>query len=209
MRWTYAIKNKLIAATLLSIVLLVVLLNNLQERNNSRKLQDDFVSLFEDRLLVEQYILQLSAYMHQIIQTTAYEHSDSTFRAQHINELVTKMDTLTILYKATKLTTQEEIEFNQLKKTIAEIKHQSIAFNEQECKLLAQDALTSLTALSDIQISEGKNLKNHSERIFNAGFFTSKFEMAMLIIVAVLILALIFSSRTLRTYSTNQTQQLN
>jgi hypothetical protein len=209
MRWTYAIKNKLIAATLLSIVLLVVLLNNLQERNNSRKLQDDFVSMFEDRLLVEQYILQLSEYMHQIIHTTAYEHSDATYRAKQINLLVTKMDTLTILYNATKLTKQEEIEFNQLKKTISGIKQQSLVYDKQVCNRLAQDALTSLTALSDIQISEGKNLKNHSERIFNAGFFTSKFEMAMLIIVAVLILALIFSSRTLRSYSTNQTQQLN
>jgi hypothetical protein len=209
MRWTYAIKNKMIAAALLSAVLVLVLLNNLMERNNSRMLQHDLESMFEDRLMVEQYILQLSAYVHQIIQTTTYEHSDADYRSGQLQELVAKMDTLTILYNATKLTKQEAIEFSHLKKTISGIKAQSQSYDEQACQQLAQEALASLSALSDIQIAEGHNLKNHSNRIFNAGFFSSKFEMALIIIVALLILALIFSSQTLYPYHSRQTQHLN
>ncbi len=209
MRWTYSIQNKMAAAALLGVVLVVMIGNNLAERSNSKKLQKDFISMYEDRLVVESYILQLSEHLHRVIHLIDQSQGQEPLTAADAKLWQEQIDELTCLYGATHLTMEEEAEFGRLKETLAEIAHCAVRQDWGKCKNTAEAALHSLTALSDIQVAEGASIKNRSVKIFNTGIFTSQFEMAVLIVVALLILALIFSSRSLRTLTREQHHHMN
>jgi hypothetical protein len=60
MKWIYRIQQKLPIAFLLAIILAGVFIKNMVERNSVSDLGDSFASVYEDRLLVESYIYQLS-----------------------------------------------------------------------------------------------------------------------------------------------------
>ncbi len=197
MKWTYGIQHKMAAAALLAVVLLAVMSNNLSERNLSRKLRTEFISMYEDRLVVEGYILEMSELMHRIAGVAGNSDAALPYIQAEINAPMARLDELAELYAATKLTAEEEKEFNNLRLILANISRHALAGDLPGCKTAAAEALNSLNALSDIQIAEGAGIKNRSIKIFNSGLSTSQFEMALLIIVAVLIQALIFSSQTL------------
>lgn len=59
MKWTYSIKNKMTAATLLFAVITIVFINNLVERWNSEKINATITTIFDDRFMVESYIFNI------------------------------------------------------------------------------------------------------------------------------------------------------
>lgn len=195
MKWTYSIKNKLAAAILLGVVLGLVMLNNLDERNNSARLQKAFTSLYEDRLVVEGYILTMSEELHDIItisETTAF--GAETDKQARLSDIISDIHQVNTAYAKTQLTENEEMEFNSYKKTIHQLETEINAFRFEDGKSLAEGALASLRTLSKIQLQEAQRVKKNSDSIFNYEISSSQFEMAILIIIAVIIQALVFSS---------------
>ncbi len=62
MKWIYHIKQKMQVAFLLGIIIFVVFGNHVMESRNVTELSGSFSSVYEDRLLVESYIYNLTSH---------------------------------------------------------------------------------------------------------------------------------------------------
>jgi transcriptional regulator of acetoin/glycerol metabolism len=193
MKWAYSIKNKLTASVLLAVVLGLVLLNNLDERHNSDRLRLAIATMYEDRLVVEGYIFDLSEEVHSI-QAAIDDVECSIERDVMIAESLSEIKSLNTAYAKTTLTPAEEAEFNLFIASITNLESSIDDENFQESKRLSKESLALLYNLSDIQLDEANRVKQGSEHILNYGKTSSQFEMAVLIVIAIVLQIIVFAS---------------
>jgi hypothetical protein len=206
MKWTYSIPRKTITALLLAGVLVLVLVNNLRERSNSAELKTAFESIYQDRLMVESYILRLSEELHQIqemLKNPAEGQSD-IFR-----EKLSKIEQINLLYLNTHLTESEEIHFEHFEKMTWELNRALQAGETTVVHTKIEEALKDLRLLSEIQISEGQSLLTQSQQLFKASSISSQFEICLVIILGLMVQGILFASKTLQNRNTFSTEHLN
>jgi len=199
MKWLYSIRHKFRFALLLAFVITLVVWNNIQEKNRLEILGQSFSSVYEDRLLVESYIYRLSEHIHhkQLLTGRIIRNSEQVapgaFEAHHtpVRELLRN-------YEKTRLTEQEEALFSSFKSRMealflleAEYAHTGNRQLYAAMELELAEASMLLDKLSDIQVTEGKNLAETSRRMVMSGASSSRFEMALVIVIALIILALL------------------
>jgi hypothetical protein len=218
MKWIYRIQQKLPIAFLLAIILAGVFIKNMVERNNVSDLGDSFASVYEDRLLVESYIYQLSdrLYKKKLIVGHCGEsknpeevHTELKAHNAAIHILVTN-------YEKTKLTEAEVVSFQSLKSTLSEIEIIEAEFLKPNTEILSQasferefrKASGNLNQLSNIQLAEGKILADQSKKIVAGSSILTQFELGMIIIIGLIIQALVLASNSI-TAKTDQKHQLN
>ena len=66
MKWIYGIKNKLTASIVLLALCLLVLLSNYLDRLHTENVKNSISTMYEDRLIVEEYILKMTQNTYQI-----------------------------------------------------------------------------------------------------------------------------------------------
>lgn len=196
MKWTYSIKNKLTAAALLAVVLGLVFINNIDERNNSDKLRKAFTTIYEDRMVVEGYIFDLSESIHAIQNTI--DEQKGTHHKKRFNEQIAEIKAINDLYAKTTLTEKEETEFILFTNAVKEMENSLNNNDFEEMNRLSNESLGILYGLSKIQLAEANRVKTISEGILNYGKSSSQFEMALLIVIAIIIQGLVFASPRLR-----------
>lgn len=206
MKWTYHIPNKLATALMLMGVLLLVFFNNLKERSNSTKLETAFESIYEDRLMAESYILRYSANLHQIQDLLK---NPSSLSQVNLKEKLTEIQEINLLYLDTELTKTEEAYFGHFEKLTGEL---SKALSEGKLEIATakiRDAHKDLHALSEIQVTEAQVLLTQTRRIFSAGSASSQFEIGVIIIIALMVQAILFASKSLQGAKTIPKEGLN
>jgi hypothetical protein len=219
MKWIYSIQERGKAAVILTVVIALVSVVTLMEKSNVSELGTSFSSVYEDRLVVESYIYKFSDYLYQkkLVIDDCHSAQQATMMSKKItlhNAAIQKMITA---YEQTKLTEAEAKYFADFKKNISEIvalennmlvrsnnfeRHRS-DFNQEVDK-----ALSNLDELSSIQLSEGKALNENSKRIMAGSEILTQFELVVLIIIAVIIQMLIFTSNSFRS-KISQNSNLN
>lgn len=222
MKWTYSIKGKTTAALLLAAVFGIIMLTNLVERRRFQELERSFSSIYEDRLMAESYLFHLYENLKkkQDLLQLAEERGMSRSILDQLGAFRADRSQLVAKYTQTYLTEEEKIQFDKLKallgrvdqlegeisrlQLVADIPASLIHTHED----VTARAFSTLSALSDIQTTEGEALRNKSKTIIMGSVSTSHFEMAILIIVGLIIQGLIFSSRTLLA-GENQRHRLN
>ncbi|MGH2624591.1 MAG: MCP four helix bundle domain-containing protein, partial [Sphingobacterium sp.] len=152
--WTFAIKQKMTAAALLFAVTVLVILTNLREQRSTERISASVTSLYEDRLVVAQYILQLSKQIDGIIATLEKEEDEITTK---INNYLIKIKDLNALYEKTTLTEVEKINFERFKELCQAITLNNRNGNHSSVLQTATEAGDTLQTLSNIQVEEGKN----------------------------------------------------
>jgi hypothetical protein len=211
MKWMYSIRQKSTAALLLGLVMAAVLLNNFVERDTIEKLNSSFSAMYEDRLLAESYIYQFAELLHEKrhIMDNFSSLEDSEILPEALNAQNDELDYFMELYDETKLTLEEEIVYNKFKATLADLKSIERKFflaskNLDEYntnKILLTKKIKSshglLSDLSAIQIDEGKRMNEASRNIVHGTIISSRFELAVILVIALLIQALIFTSKSL------------
>lgn len=211
MKWTYGIKNKATAAILLTIILGLTMLTNLLERKRFRQLEASFASIYEDRLLAENYLFHLYENLRQkqdLFEMAANGGICHTIKSE-LNSYRDQRSGLIEKYTKTYLTHEEDGKFTDLKQALARIDklEEDISLLESQAQIpqdlirlhdeITTEAFTTLSALSDIQTAEGELLRNQSKKIILGSVSISQFEMTILIVIAIVIQGLIFSSSTL------------
>lgn len=213
MKWTYGIRQKATASVLLALVLGLVMLNNLVERNQIRRLDKSFSSMYEDRLLAESYLFQLYDQLQQkneLFQSSLQgKHPD--VRQFDFNQHQQKLNAVLEKFEKTQLTKEEADKYQRFKTILAnmsaidaQVMAQAAQHGQIQANLIEtseasiEKAFAVLTELSEIQTSEGQVLRSQSKRIMLGNISSSYFEMAILVIIALLIQALVFSSKTLQ-----------
>lgn len=204
MKWTYSIPEKFKASLLLTGVIVIILFNNLSERTNSRQLKSAFESIYEDRLMAESYILELSEELHDI--QSRLENQDYLAPTQ-VAESIQKLDQISLQYLDTKLTEEEQAHFEKFETLTLDIKAGLKQRKNVENQILA--AFTELKTLSKIQVKEAQILMGQTGRIFSSGAMSSQLEIAMLIVAALFVQAIMFASKSLHAKEKNGAHLLN
>ena len=207
MKWTYSLKNKITAALLLALVIIVTLLNNLVERHDFRELNASFASIYEDRMLVESYIFRI----YENLQKREKLINDKNMSVDVVTELKSariEREVLIQKYETTYLTEEEQVQFEKLKefnRNINTLENSLLAKPyDDRTNLIDQNrdltsaAFETLSKLSSIQTSEAQSIRKHSEKIISGNISFSQLEMGVLIVIGLIIQALIFSSKSLK-----------
>lgn len=214
MKWFYAIKEKLKIAIALTFVLILVLVTNTINKYHFTEIKESFTSVYEDRLMVENYIYKLSTELNAK-QLRLYSGNETEYEKQHvsnhrINELIED-------FKDTKLTEEESevlhafaVNIDYLKEL--ELKLSKLDEQKSEKGVIKQELVmhftelqNQLSRLSEIQMEEGKKLVNNSKGIVATNYSYSRLEIIVVIIMGLIIQALIFASKSVKpTFVQNQ-----
>jgi hypothetical protein len=197
MKWTYSIQNKMAASGALLMLCMLVLFSNYMDRDHTTNVKNSISTLYEDRLVVEDYILKMTIDIYQIKQALhlAGQHDEPS--ADQITALLSHIDGLSKAYQKTKFTKTEDVTFAELLKTLNEFK--SLSSQSDPDKLtLANQALVLLNELSAIQLEESKLIMKQAEYLYRSGKAASQFAFGITILILVVLQALVFASKTLR-----------
>lgn len=209
MNWIYNIKSKMTAALLLFTVLGVVIVINFSDRSNSTKINKAISSIYEDRLVVGNYIFQDAQYFQKITHIVENPSYNISEKQENIAALLAKISDLNTLYSKTKLTEEEKLNFDRFTNLCKEIAQASSAGSLHRVKEQSGEAVAILHNLSSIQISEAKLEMESANSLYNFSTLSSHFEIAILVIIALLIQALIFSSKAMNSIKAPKQFNLN
>lgn len=208
MKWTYSIQQKTTAAVLLAAIFAVIFIVNRLENNKINELGESMNSVYEDRLMVENYIFRLSGLLYEkkilLDQCVGMEQGEEYFR--YLRDQNTAIALLVEDYDRTQLTEQEATLFNDFKNQLLVIQNQESRFlnsDDGNNEVLAsslnasfQNANVLLMGLSNVQINVGKSVNERSKELVAGSTILTRFELGMLVIIGILIHALIFTSRS-------------
>ncbi len=204
MKWIYKIEPKFKTALALTIVVVLVLGTNMVNQTHFSKLQQSFASVYEDRLLVENYIYKLSHALNKkrlALYNSAFEDSNT------VKTTNDSIQSLIIAYQQTKLTKEEAKLFNDFIHDNALLQHHENQYfksnlkNADSLRLIVNNhhekLAEILNGLSDIQLEEGKNLIADSDTIIASNSLYSHLEIILIIVIGLIIQALLFASKSL------------
>ncbi len=205
MKWTYFLRQKLKIGLALAIVLGLVVLTNIVDRNYFTRLQESFTSVYKDRLIVEGYILQLSNHLHERHLRLLENKLNPASRDQQQSDNEIKQ--VLVDYEKTVFTEEEGHVFATFRTQLAALQklESEYAGSGQDSNLLHQivtkhgELAGLLNALSRIQIDEGRNQINRSEKIVASSYFLSRIEIVVIIVTGLCLQVLLMSSRSIAT----------
>lgn len=223
MKWVYAIQQKMTAALVLGALFLLLIFSNFIQNRDFQQLDRNFAAIYEDRLLAEGYLFRLSTRMHQesnLLKEAVLSGKAPSASGTTIASLDAEIFSLLSDYEKTRLTKAEETLFLQLRQKMNELQsgkqnYYAAAENEQRSKqavLMQRDmelALSILSDLSEIQITEGKKLKENTNVVFLGNKASMQLETVVLILLGLLIQAIVFASKTVKMSKKPAGYQLN
>lgn len=205
MKWTYSIKNKLVASGALLLLCLLVLYSNYIDRNHTQNVKNSISTLYEDRLIAESYILKMTSGVYQIKEVLSSTSNDTNKR-NSINNLLINIKESSNAYLKTKFTDAEKRKTDELIDVLKEF--ESAELNDAQRKLeSANKALGLLSELSAIQLEESKQIMDYAETLYVSGKTSSQFVFAIIVVILLVLQALVFTSKTL--IPTNKTKPPN
>ncbi|GGZ31698.1 hypothetical protein GCM10007049_26210 [Echinicola pacifica] len=204
MKWVYSIKNRLAIAGLLMVVFISVFVKNILDEENVSDLTISLATIYEDRLLPESYIYHLSDILNKKQRMLDDSQTALEFQnhASTTSDLNLKIDSILVVFEATHLTSEEAVALSSLTsnmQTIKNLEHIIIDGSIEDFEQAKGDTENYITAasedlqtLSEIQLTVGKQVNDDSQRIMAGSSILTKFETALLIVLAIVINALIF-----------------
>jgi len=187
-------------------LLLLIYAKNHQERQSFADVSRTFTEVYNDRLVVEGYIFEISANLFQIQKLVDHCNLDYDY-TKVINEIAQhEQNILRIVtdFEATNLTSQEKnllIDFKKIIETDLSIKSYDLLYSDSSGINFAQvklydkkisQARSDLDNLSEIQLQEGEKLINKAKVIINRSQIWAQFEVALLIILVLALYFLLF-----------------
>lgn len=199
-------KRKVKAIVILGVLLLLLYGKNLIERQSFRKISSTFTEVYNDRLVVESYIFDISERLFLIQKLI--DHCDLSYDySKVINEISDHESAIMAIvteFEQTQLTEQEASYLSDFKTIIQNdlnIKSYDLLFtdssgvNQNQVKIYDQkisQARKDLDNLSSIQLQEGEKLISKAKVLINRSQIWAQFEVALLIILVVVMFFMFF-----------------
>lgn len=210
------IRKKVRALLIIGILLLLLYGKNLLERQSFRSIGSAFTEVYNDRLVVEGYIFEISDNLFQIQKLIDHCNIDYDY-SKVINEITAHENSIlaTVMeFEKTKLTDQEASYLTDFKAIIEKdliIKNYGLLYSDSSGVNLAQvkiydkkisQARKDLQNLSKIQMDEGEKVISKAKILINRSQIWAQFEVALLIILVVVMFLLLFrkAERNQETY---------
>lgn len=179
----------------ISLIFLLIAATNLVDRSNFVRVKESVVTIYEDRLVVKDLIMDMYKAVQQ--KKVAILTEDQQFFGQSNEAVNRNIRTLIGRYEGTKLTPNEVIVFENLQTNIDTLLKAENGFEMSESNsgqnilsLIAQIE-TNLDDLSDIQISEGRRQVSISKRATDSVELFTQLEVYVLIFLAIVIQVII------------------
>lgn len=194
MKWTYSIKNKLTASGALFSLCVLVLFSNYIDRTHTENVKKAISTLYEDRLIAEEFILKMTSGFYQIKEIINSDSTDVT-KISSINNLIADIVSVSNAYQKTKFTAVETSKANELLLILKEFESSQPTL---QAKLdYSNKALVILNELSAIQLAESKQIMEHAEELYLSGKTSSQFVFVIIVIILIVLQALVFTSKSL------------
>lgn len=176
-------------------VFALIVATNLLDRNNFIKVRDSIVTIYQDRIVAYDLILDFSKVIDQkqlaIVQSdTAFFGGGNKAANLHIEELVER-------YENTKLTEAEQNTFDKLKSDLVSMQtletSGSVADPSHRAMLLqkVEDIEMSIEMLSEVQLDEGRRQMKIGESAMNSVELFTQMELYLLLALAIVIQVII------------------
>jgi hypothetical protein len=189
MGMTFYNKVKWVLGILMIFILIVA--TNLIDKNNFVRVKDSVVAIYEDRLIANDLIYEISNSIQE--KEIAVAVSDSVFFLDRNKQVSKDIQGFVYRFEQTKLTTKERQVFNDFKKNLESLRNFETAFIQS--KFVQNTALVkrisevkdNLYDLSKIQLDEGKKQMSISEKAISSVELFTQIEIYVLIFLAILI----------------------
>ncbi|WP_282148011.1 MCP four helix bundle domain-containing protein [Algibacter lectus] len=172
-------------------VFVLIIATNLIDKNNFVRVRDSVVTIYEDRLVANDLIFEMLKSVQE--KELAVAISDSTFFDNKNSKVNHNIEALVSRFEETKLTSQEENVFTDLKQNVkllvdAETKflHSGYADNAQIIKHI-ESLKINLSDLSKIQLTEGNRQMSISKRALDSVELFTQIEIFILVFLAIVI----------------------
>ncbi len=191
---------------IIGVLLLLIYGKNLIERQSFKSISSTFTEVYNDRLVVEGYIFQISERLFHIQKLIDHCNLDYDY-SKVINEIDGhEQSILGIItdFENTNLTVQESEYLSDFKKIIVNdlsIKSYDLLYSDEQGVNLEQVKLydqkisrarQDLEDLSKIQMQEGEKLISKAKILINRSQIWAQFEVALLIILILVIYLFLF-----------------
>ena len=193
MRWTYGIKNKLVASLVLLALCALVLLSNYLDRVHTENVKKSISTMYEDRLIVEGYVLKMTKNIYQIREVL---NSNQELQIDKVRRLSADVKTTYNLFIKTKLTATEKATADELLFQIKDFE-KMVGDDHKGSMVLSDEILVSLDRLSGIQLEESRLIMKQVESQYGAIKASSQFAFAIVIIILIVLQVMVFSGESL------------
>lgn len=192
-------KKRITIISLIFVFLFAAIVTKIVNERHVQHLGNVFSEMYDDRLLVESYIYQLSDlfYKKKIVLLSHERMIYDTQSKKEIQRQTSEIAEVARKYALTKLTEPERRIFEKFADNIIRIKiteagltsfkDAEIAKLEEICDL----SLTHLKILSSIQVEEGNLLKENSKKVLSASYMAAQLEWSVFIIIPLLFMAIL------------------
>jgi hypothetical protein len=188
--------QRLQAGLALAVVFFLIFATNRIDKRHFETVQETLNSLFQDRIMAQDYIYRLDNLIHsKAVALAEGNYVISEGRNESISQLLQQ-------FSHTKLTSKEQMYLAQLKKNIAHLQalegglEAPLTSIPKERKMPLQQAIekveTNLNSLSAIQVAESQRLTRLAQRSLDSTNLYSQIEIGFLIAIGLLIQFLIF-----------------
>jgi hypothetical protein len=199
-------KRKISGFLIIGVLVVLLYGKNLLERQSFRTVSSTLSDVYEDRLLVESYIFQISEKLFTIQKlvdhcTINFDYSKAVLEISKEEQAILE---LVAAFEATQLTEQEATLLTDFKRIIEKdlsiksyqlLYNDSSGVNEAQVKVYDQKiarAQQDLEKLSAIQLEEGGRLVSKAKTLINRSQIWAQFELALLLIFVLVIYIYIF-----------------
>ncbi|MDD3005056.1 hypothetical protein [Flavobacterium sp.] len=194
MKWTYGLKNKLTASVVLLALCVLVLLSNFLDRLHTENVKSSISTMYEDRLIVEEYILKMTQKVYQIRELL--NASEALQNPKKLPQLTNNIKATYATFSKTRLTLKEKATAADLKKQIAQLE-QMLANNSNDAVANTDEILATLNQLSEIQLNESKLIMQEVEQQYATIKASSQFAFAIVIVILIVLQIMVFSGESL------------
>ena len=188
--------NKTKAAFVLLIAMLIILLSNFNTLQNSKKANENINAIYNDRLVVANYIFQYNNELHAVKGNATSTVLNNAQKTEAIHSAIQNILKIDVLYLKTVLTPKEKISFDNLLKTCSTIKIESNNANWINVNSFSNKALEILGKLSQIQIEEGKAKLAQSNSLHEGNAMMGELEIGLLVVLSGLALYLLMLKKS-------------
>ncbi|SDE49547.1 Four helix bundle sensory module for signal transduction [Pricia antarctica] len=192
-----SLSHKFQAGLALAIVFLLVLATNRLDHRHFSTVQNTVNSVFEDRVVAQDYIFRLNNLFQEKRLFLGVHDSlaDGSRENAHIDELLMK-------FGKTKLTAKESFYFKQLQKNVEElsaleqsIKNSAEGMTENargKIESSLQRIMEDLNDLALTQLTEGRQLTEMARKSLATNNLLSNLEIIFLIVIGMIVLVIVF-----------------
>jgi Na+/phosphate symporter len=196
MKWTFSIKNKLAASVVLLSLCVLVLISHYLDRLHTENVKNSISTMYEDRLIVEHYILKMTQNVYQIREIINAYEDDDNLKDNAVNKLAQDFKATYTAFSKTKLTQLENTTAIELINNFKKFEH--VLSNEINVLSIHTDKiLDSLNQLSTIQLEESKLIMEQVEAQYASIKTSSQFAFAIIIIILIALQVMVFSGESL------------